>query len=99
MVINADTGEQHLIFAELDANTDDASEQALLIRPMQQFERGGRYIVALRGLRDGNGEAIEAPEVFRAFRDGTVTDNIAIEDRRDSMEDYFCDPGRRRYRA
>ncbi|KAA1192751.1 hypothetical protein F0M18_08845 [Pseudohalioglobus sediminis] len=89
VVINADTGERHLIFAELDANTDDPAEQALLIRPMQQFDRGGHYIVALRNLRDGDGELIEAPEVFRAYRDGTLTDNDAIEDRRAAMEDIF----------
>src|SRR5690606_25258229 len=31
----------------------------------------------------------EAPEVFRAFRDGTATDNPAIEARRTAMEDIF----------
>jgi hypothetical protein len=89
VVIRASTGEQHLIFAELDANTDDPDEQTFIIRPMIQFERGERYIVALRNMRDANGEVLEAPEVFRAFRDDTLTDNEAIEARRDSMEDIF----------
>jgi hypothetical protein len=90
LVIRVRTGEQHLIFSELDANTDDPAEQALIIRPMIQFERGERYIVALRKLRDTAGELLEAPEVFRAFRDKTPTDNTAIEDRRESMEDIFA---------
>ena len=89
VVINASTGEQHLIFAELDANTDDPAEQAFIIRPMVQFERGARYIVALRNMRGADGELLEAPEVFRAFRDDTLTDNEAIEVRRDSMEALF----------
>lgn len=89
VVINASTGEQHLIFAELDANTDDPAEQTFIIRPMAQFERGQRYIVALRNMRDASGELLEAPEVFRAFRDDTLTDNEAIEGRRAAMEDIF----------
>tara|TARA_R110002110_G_scaffold330339_1_gene541594 strand:- start:10081 stop:12249 length:2169 start_codon:yes stop_codon:yes gene_type:complete len=89
VVIRASTGEQHLIFAELDANTDDPAEQALIIRPMVQFERGERYIVALRNMRDSAGAAIEAPEVFRALRDDVLTDNEAIEGRRAAMEDIF----------
>ena len=90
VVIRASTGEQHLIFAELDANTDDPEEQTFIIRPMVQFERGERYIVALRNLRDANGDLLEAPEVFRAFRDGTLTDNDAIESRRDAMDAMFA---------
>jgi len=90
VVIRASTGEQHLVFAELDANTDDPSEQALIVRPMVQFERGERYIVALRNMRDAAGDLLEAPEVFRAFRDDTLTDNEAIEERRDAMEDIFA---------
>lgn len=90
VVIRASTGEQHLIFAELDANTDDPAEQTLIIRPMDQFERGERYIVALRTLRNSAGELIEAPEVFRAFRDATITDNDAIEARRADMEALFA---------
>ncbi|MEZ5573924.1 MAG: hypothetical protein R3E64_18200 [Halioglobus sp.] len=89
MVIRAKTGERHLIFSELDANTDDPAEQAFIVRPMVQFERGERYIVVLRNLRDASGELLEAPEVFRAFRDKTLTDNDAIEARRASMEEMF----------
>lgn len=89
VVINADTGARHLIFGELDANTNDAAEQTFLIRPMVQFERGARYIVALRNLRDSAGELIAAPEVFAALRDDVTTDNPAIEGRRPDMEGIF----------
>lgn len=89
VVIRASTGERHLIFSELDANTDDPVEQTLIIRPMVQFERGERYIVALSNIRDGAGELMAPPEVFGAYRDGIPTDNPAIEERRDNMEDIF----------
>ncbi len=89
VVIRASTGEQHLVFAELEANSTDPAEQAFIIRPMVQFERGERYIVALRNMRDASGELLEAPEVFRAFRDETLTDNDAIEARREAMEEIF----------
>jgi hypothetical protein len=91
VVIRASTGEQHLVFAELDANTDDPAERTFIIRPMVQFERGERYIVALRNLRDSNGDLLPAPEVFRAFRDDTLTDNAAIEERRPAMEAMFSE--------
>ncbi|PLW81317.1 hypothetical protein CWI75_15905 [Kineobactrum sediminis] len=91
VVIRASTGEQHLVFAELDANTDDPAEQTFIIRPMVQFERGERYIVALRNLRDSAGETLPAPEVFRALRDATITDNDVIEGRRPVMEALFTE--------
>lgn len=89
VVIRASTGEPHLVFAELDANTSDPAEQVFIIRPMVQFERGERYIVALRTLRNASGEILEAPQVFRALRDDILTDNDAIENRRPAMEDIF----------
>ena len=91
MVLRASTGEQHLIFGELDANTDDPQEQTFIIRPMTQFERGERYIVVLRNLRDAEGNLLQAPPVFRAFRDNTLTDNDAIEARRPAMELLFAE--------
>ena len=90
VVIRVSTGEQHLVFSELDANTSDPAEQAFIVRPMVQFERGERYIVALRNLRDSSGAVLPAPEVFGAFRDDVRTDNEAIEGRRDAMEDIFA---------
>ncbi len=93
LVIRASTGESHLIFAELDANTDDPDEQLLIIRPMVQFERGERYIVALRDLRDASGAVLPAPEVFAAYRDSVITDNPDIESRRAAMEDIFSTLG------
>jgi hypothetical protein len=69
VVLNADTGERHLIWSELDANPKDPDDVALLIRPAVNFEEGGHYIVALRNLKDEQGRQIKAQQPFRVYRD------------------------------
>ncbi len=86
LVIDADSGERQLIWAELDANASDPARQALIIRPARNLLEGHRYIVALRALRDGDGELIAPSEVFRAYRDGIDTGEESLEARRERME-------------
>jgi len=73
VVLNADTGERHLIWSELDSNATTPADVALIIRPAVNFAEGARYIVALRDLKDSAGKTIEAQPAFAAFRDGTAT--------------------------
>ena len=82
VVINADTLERHLIWTELDSNAAADEDRVLLIRPGVNFDEGGRYIVALRNLKDRDGNTIEAQPAFKAIRDGEPTTDAAIEDRR-----------------
>src|SRR5205814_7340496 len=49
-----------------------------------------RYIVALRGLKDKSGAAIEPPAAFRILRDGSSTPVQAINARREHFEDIFA---------
>lgn len=91
LVINADTGERHLIWAELDANAPDANRQALIIRPAVNFKEGQRYIAAIRSGRNADGELLEPNELFRAYRDGIDTGVAVYEDRRAAMENIFDD--------
>ncbi|MBW3664896.1 MAG: hypothetical protein KY469_17495 [Actinobacteria bacterium] len=72
VVINADTGERHPIWSELDANPASVEDVTLLIRPAVNFDEGARYIVALRNLRGADGEELAAQDAFAAFRDGTA---------------------------
>ena len=75
VVIDADTGERHMIWSEidrapdLDGNPPSPADTALLIRPGVNWEEGHRYIVALRDLKDAAGNEIQAPGSFRAWRD------------------------------
>ena len=89
LVINADTGERHLIWAELDVNAEDSGRQALIIRPAKNFTEGERYIAAVRNARNSAGEQLEVNPLFRAYRDGIDTEIEAFEARRSAMEDIF----------
>jgi hypothetical protein len=70
VLMRADTGERIPHFAEMDANTDDVTKRALIIRPALRLENGTRYLVAIRNLVDANGAPIQPRMVFRALRDG-----------------------------
>jgi hypothetical protein len=76
LLINADTGEPVLHFAELDMR-DSVRDQrrVLLVRPMVKLENSARYIVAIQGVKDADtGALLEAPEGFRMLRDKTPVD-------------------------
>jgi hypothetical protein len=89
VVINAATGERQLIWSELDANTEVEAEMSLLIRVAKNLQDGQRYIVALRNMKNAEGETIAPSELFRAYRDSITTDSDAAEARRPAMENIF----------
>ncbi|MBY0279355.1 hypothetical protein K2Z84_28805 [Candidatus Binatia bacterium] len=92
VLLDADTGERVIAWAELDAHAADTPQrQALEIHPAIALREGHRHVVALRGLVDGNGTAIAPSQVFQVLRDRVKTTNPAIEGRRDAMERVFSD--------
>jgi hypothetical protein len=64
VVVNADTGERHLLWVELDANASTDAVRATIIRPAVNFEPGARYIVALRNLKDAAGGILAPTPTF-----------------------------------
>lgn len=69
-VIEYDTGKRVLAFAELDANATTIDDrQAVMIHPLVRLKPKTRYVIALVGLKDTQGNAL-APAPFRALRDG-----------------------------
>jgi hypothetical protein len=74
VIINAETGERHPFWSELDSHRDAvaAGKRLLILRPARNFEEGTRYIVALRNLKNNEGAEIEAGEAFAALRDGEL---------------------------
>lgn len=70
VLLDTVTGERVPHFAEMDANTDDVTKRALIIRPARRLENARRYVVAIRDLVDVDGTPIEPRLVFRALRDG-----------------------------
>ena len=93
VVVNADTGERHPVWAELDANPSSAADVTLIVRPATNFEEGGHYIVALRGLRDASGDPIEAQQPFRVYRDNLSSSDPNVAERRPHMEWIFRELG------
>jgi hypothetical protein len=77
VLMNANTGERIVHFAELDANTTDVTRRALIVRPGRRLDDATRYIVAFRNLADTNGQPIEPRLAFRAIRDGGSETAIA----------------------
>jgi hypothetical protein len=69
VVIDAATGQRALIWAELDSNAGDPQHTTLLIHPGKSLVEGHRYIVALRNLKDANGQTLAAPDWFARLRD------------------------------
>jgi hypothetical protein len=77
VLMNADTGERIVHFAELDANTTDVTRRALIVRPGRRLDDATRYIVAFRDLTDTLGNPIKPRLAFRAIRDGGTEAELA----------------------
>lgn len=91
VLLDADTGERIPYWAELDAQVESDADRMLIIRPAVSLREGHRHVVALRRLRDGAGQPIEAGAVFRAYRDRLDTGVEAIEGRRERYERVFAE--------
>jgi hypothetical protein len=89
VVINARTGRRQPIWSEIDSTATSPDKTALLIHPAANFEEGGHYIVALRRLRDANGNLIPPTRIFQLYRDRLITVHPAVEGRRPHMERIF----------
>jgi hypothetical protein len=89
VVINADTHQRHLIWTEVDANPANPADANLIIRPAVNWDEGGHYIVALRRLKDTNGNPIPPQAPFRAYLDTRPTNDPAVEARRPHMNEIL----------
>jgi hypothetical protein len=91
VLIDADTLEQKLIWVELDTNNVSGPDrQSFDIRVAKNLDWGHRYIVAMRNMKNAQGEAIEAGPAFRIFRDQHASGMDVVNARRPHMEDIFA---------
>jgi hypothetical protein len=67
LLINTRTGRRHPYWAELDSNATDPRRKVLIVRPAKRLAEGTRYVVALRNLRDAEGQPVEPGPAFRAM--------------------------------
>ena len=87
VLIDADTGERQLVWAELDPEVSSL----LIMRVGKNLRSGRRYVVALRHLRDASGAEIPPSRAFRLYRDRIPTFLPAFEARRPHMERLFAE--------
>ena len=92
MILDVETGERVLHFAELDPRATEDDRRALVLRPMVRLKNETRYIVAIRGLIDAQGEAIPPPEAFKRLRDGRTALDFDLEALSDRYETDIFDP-------
>ncbi|MGH2728634.1 MAG: hypothetical protein ACRDKS_16810, partial [Actinomycetota bacterium] len=89
LLIDETTGQRWPFWSELDHNAGTPDDQRLLIlRPAVNFLEGHRYLVALRNMKDAQGNVIPAGDQFAAYRDGTPgpLDPTFEESRRPEVE-------------
>lgn len=90
LLVDVETGERPVFFAEIDANAKPA-EAALLIRPLERLRPGARYAVAIRdSLRDADGNPLERPAAFQALLDGTRFKHPMFADLEARAPDIFA---------
>jgi hypothetical protein len=90
VLVDANTGERHPFFAELDTTATTTEGRALIIRPARNLLEGHRYIVAMRRLKEPNGSRIQPSRAFEVYRDGIGTFFPAVESRRAHFESLFA---------
>lgn len=90
VVIDADSGERHPIWVEIDSNAPTPDQAAVLIHPAVNFESGHTYIVAMRRLKDRTGKALTAPRGFRYYRDDVASADSAVNKRRRHFDRMFA---------
>ncbi len=89
IILDAETGELVPHWAELDMSHGDDGRRAFMLRPARRFDPDTRYIVAIREVVDQDGVALPPSEGFAALRDGTASEDPAIEARRPLYVDIF----------
>jgi hypothetical protein len=84
VVIDTATRQRQLIWAELDSNAGDSQHTTLLIHPGKNLTEGHRYVVAMRNLKDADGNTLDAPDWFARLRD----DRPLLKSERSQRERY-----------
>lgn len=90
VMLDVESGELVPHFAELDvSNGADEKTQALMLRPAVRLKDATRYVVAIRRVKDADGNYLEPSEAFRALRDGTPSADYSVRRRRALYDDIF----------
>ncbi len=87
--LRSDAGERRPNF-DIDRDIDELRmEQAFMLRPAIRLDDATRYIAAVRGVVDADGNTLEPSPGFAALRDGSRSDDPIINSRRRHFMDIF----------
>lgn len=90
ILLDAETGKLVPHFAELDVSPGTTPEtSALMLRPVVRLKDASRYIVAIRRVKDADGNALPPSEAFQALRDDLPSDDYSVRRRRTLYADIF----------
>lgn len=87
VILEAATAKRVPHFAELDPNAHSDERRTLLIRPLVRLKEKTRYIVAIRHLKNKNGELVSAPAGFQKILDGETSDSEILSLLADAYEE------------
>lgn len=89
VVVDIDTGERVILFAEVDMNVADPAQRPLIIRPLERMAAGARYAVGIRkSVLRADGQPLERSAGFQALVDGDEVDHprfARVAERADAM--------------
>lgn len=89
ILIEAETGALVPHISELDMHPKEDDERVLMIRPVVRLKDATRYIVAIKGVVDPEGDVLAPSPAFKALRDGGSFNHPSIEARRALYSDIF----------
>ena len=92
IILDAENGTLVPHWSELDMElpNDADSDRTFIIRPAARLLDGHRYIVAIRHVKDANGNDLVPTPAFQALRDGTASCEPSVDLRRALYADIFA---------
>lgn len=89
VIVDLDSGQLVPHWAEMDLRAESDADRALILRPATSLIETHRFAVALRNIKDANGDDITAPIAFKALRDNNPTTAPQLEERREEYDVVF----------
>lgn len=89
-LLDSETGERQVIWAELDQNPAPGEPRALMLHAGKALQNNRRYIVVLQNLLDVQGNVIEPSDAFKVFQEAIPSEVPELEARRDHFESLFA---------
>jgi hypothetical protein len=99
VLIDTQTGQRWPVWTEVDQYTDESGaepagvigsiQQDLMIHPATNLTDGTRYIVALRHLKDDNGNPVPTPAAFKTYLQNYLTKSPSTDPRQSHMNLLF----------